>query len=262
MPAVECPNCRWRCYAPSGPGRARIHCPSCGTRFKFTRINFAKLAPAAGRPSPPPKHVDRRVRRKGHVIRLRCPHCTSLVDLCRRQGSRVRQPELVGAPAALAETELEAEALRDIVAESPPPPPAPPPRVRPAPPRAWTAPPPALPTPPPALPTPPVRPATLRVPPSPPARKPAAPTQAPAWVVAAAVIASSVALMCAVFPRFTTMVLPLAGLGLAAAGYALVKALRSDRSVNYPAVATAYGVLVLGVAAVFPGCLGPRYYES
>src|SRR5262249_53958635 len=106
-----------------------------------------------------------------------------------------------------------------------------------------------------------VQPAPVHVPPRPSARTPEAPTRQPAWAIAAAVIASSIALMCAVFPRLAPLVLPFAGLGLPAAGYTPVLALPSDRSLNYPAAAPAYGVLALGLAAVFPGCLGPRYFD-
>src|SRR6185369_18066524 len=135
---VECPNCRYHCAVPPGKRRARIECPNCANTFKFMRVKKATLAPPPSsshrRASLPP--ADRKVRKRGNVIRLRCPHCQSLVDLCRKSGSKKRRRELVGAPAGPAEPIAPAfeeslqqsveEAIQELMHESVVEPPAPP----------------------------------------------------------------------------------------------------------------------------------------
>lgn len=253
--AVECPNCRHHCAVPPGRGRARIECPNCASTFTFTRVKNATLAPppsSAHRRASPPR-ADRKVRRRGHVIRLRCPHCESLVDLCRKSGSKKRRRELVGAVIGPAEPiapafeesleESVEQAIQELMHES-------------------VAEPPSAPPPPPTNPLvfspPPVR--------TPQRRKPKKSeeeesTLRPTWVNSAAVIIVSLGLISAVVPGLAVLVLPLAALGLLAAGYALTQTLRSGSSINYAAGATAYGFFVLVIAAAFPGCLGPRYHE-
>jgi hypothetical protein len=235
---VECPNCRCRCPVPPGPARARIKCPSCESTFTFTRTKSATLAPLAASPRGGTLTVPavQKVRRRGHVIRLRCPHCESLVDLCRRQKrkSSKRIKRLAGAPVAVpaaAPTEFDE---RGTTVEEPHPL-APPPPVRPQP--------------------------IIR-----PMRRPLRDRDEeralrPEWVISIAVIVTSGALIAAVIPGVPFLVLPLAAVGLAIAAYGILVTLRSGASVNFAAGALAYGFLVLVVTGAFPGCLGPRYFD-
>src|SRR5262245_59695469 len=125
--AVECPNCGCHCAVPSGPGRARIDCPNCASTFTFQVTKTVTLAPVSAQSrggAPVIAPSDRRIARRGHVLRLRCPHCESLVDLCRRERKKGSRPKVVGAvatPAGPAEPEAYSPPIEEPEPEAPAP---------------------------------------------------------------------------------------------------------------------------------------------
>src|SRR5688572_2196554 len=111
---AECPFCGHRSTAPADFRAGDVQCPRCENVFTI----IPRDAPTRRGAVPGEWPRDRRLRRRGHVILLRCPCCSTLVELSRRKLIALAEPETIAVAAA---STIEAPAP---VASPPTPPPS------------------------------------------------------------------------------------------------------------------------------------------